>query len=303
MNRRFLLIIGLLLCLCLIPHVDASQPKTIEIESSTSDGTMYLYDDIGYITVWNWTEGSLSVSLNTTYIGQKNDYVGGVFDYDYIWRSVLLFDTQDLTEDMTIKSATLHFYGETIFHNKREFNITIQSGNATHPHDPLEVGDYFQLHYSGSGGSLSSTDFNLGWNVISLTDFNTISKNGITRLVLRSDRDINAEEPPNNSYEYVIIHTSESIYAPYLMIEYIEQPSGGHKIPTPPWERVPKQIGQLLRDHITTPFWNMWTQLNVTFEGILATIVIVISFLLGLELYHRIRRGKKKLSITKIKIL
>ena len=87
------------------------------------------------------------------------------------------------------------------------FDITIQNGQPTYPHNPMQTGDYAKSHYSGNGGTLNTASFTSGYNAIRLDNLNWINKTGITKLCLRSSRDISGTAPTGN--EYVNVYSNE----------------------------------------------------------------------------------------------
>ena len=90
-----------------------------------------------------------------------------------------------------------------------EFDIIIQNGQPNYPHSSLESEDYNKNNYNGNGGRLNSSIFvNNNYNDIYFNSngLNWINTKGITKLCLRTDRDINGI-PPSTDADY-------STYAP-----------------------------------------------------------------------------------------
>jgi hypothetical protein len=105
-----------------------------------------------------------------------------------------------------------------------DFLLTIQNGQPVYPHNPLQTGDYAKSHYSGNGGYLNTVNFVNGRNNITLTSLNWINRNGITKLCLRSNRDINGTIPTGN--EFVNVYSANAPtynYVPKLIITYRNQ--------------------------------------------------------------------------------
>jgi len=107
----------------------------------------------------------------------------------------------------------------------QNFDLIIQNGQPTYPHMPMKNGDYYYNYYMGDGGSISSseisgTEYN-AYNITLTSDgLQWINKEGVTKLCLRTSRDINKNEPSDN--EYILIYSSEkgSTYAPKLIVKY-----------------------------------------------------------------------------------
>jgi len=187
------------------------------IYTSTSDGNTLMYGST-YTTIWQITGGFVSDSGQDFRFGQDLD-AGPIY---YVYRAYVFFDTSIIPDNSTITSATLSLYGKTNA-SDTDFNMTIQNGQPTYPHDPIEGGDYNKAHYSGNGGNISTSSFSTsGYNNITLaaTGLSWISKTGTTKFCLRSDRDINGITPTGN--EYVIVYSKEmgEAYAPKLYVYY-----------------------------------------------------------------------------------
>ena len=132
----------------------------------------------------------------------------------YIYRGFLIFDTSSVS---AVKSATLKIY-PTFKGTDRTFDLIIQNGQPTYPHNPVEVGDYDMVNYSGDGGSLASTDIALGkYNEIEITELDWINAGGDTKLCLRVSRDIDNDPPSSISSEYITI-TNSSPNTPQLLV-------------------------------------------------------------------------------------
>lgn len=123
-----------------------------------------------------------------------------------------------------ITNATVSLYKKTDS-SSTDFNIVLQNGMPTYPHVPLQTGDYNKNHYSGNGGSLNTVNFVNGRNNITLTNLSWINASGLTKLCLRSSRDISGTAPTGT--EYVIVYSREKTgfidYNPQLIITYRNQ--------------------------------------------------------------------------------
>jgi len=152
-------------------------------------------------------------------------WVGQAYDsYYYIYRGFLYFDTSLIPDGATILSANLTLYMK-LESPTQTFDLIIQNGQPTYPHMPMQSGDYYYNHYIGNGGSISSseissTEYN-AYNITLTSDgLQWINKEGVTKLCLRTGRDINKNEPSDN--EYILIYSSKkgSTYAPKLIVKY-----------------------------------------------------------------------------------
>ena len=79
-----------------------------------------------------------------------------------------------------------------------DFDMTIQNGMPTYPHDAFVNTDYNYTYYSGAGGNLSTAGFSTaGYNAITLSaaGLTWINTTGTTKLCLRSSRDISSTAP------------------------------------------------------------------------------------------------------------
>lgn len=191
---------------------------TATIYSSASDGHI-VKDGTVYADVWAGTTGGTIVKATSTmYLGQRKTIIPPPYG---IFRPFLFYDTSSIPTEATITLATLNLYGY-LDYSTTDFNITVQNGQPTYPHDPLVVGDYNKANYSGDGGSLSTSGFiTTGYNTITLNSDGRswVTKGGQTKLCIRSDRDIAGTTPTGD--EFVVIYSNEEAgYQPYLYIEY-----------------------------------------------------------------------------------
>jgi len=190
---------------------------TLNIWSSSSDGEIANINGV-YNTAWTATRGTVKDTSGILYMGQSKprDYV--------IYRGFVFFNTSSIPENAVIDSATLSLYLNADY-STTDFDITIQNGQPTYPHDPLVDGDYDKSYYSGNGGSLNTNNLVAGYNNISMTEDSWINKTSWTKFCLRSDRDINGISPWG--YEYVTFRSADYIggpaYHPKLVIEYRNQ--------------------------------------------------------------------------------
>jgi hypothetical protein len=192
---------------------------TLTVYSTSSDGYIYKSGSV-YSTVQSASSGTVDSSGTYITIGQR--YISLTPGIYYIYRGFVFFNTSALPSNAYLDNATLSLYKKDDY-STTDFDITIQNGQPTYPHNPMQTGDYNKNYYSGNGGSLNTSRFTSGYNAIPLSNLNWINKTGVTKLCLRSSRDINAKTP--TGAEYVNVHSSEflGMCPPKLVINYRNQ--------------------------------------------------------------------------------
>jgi len=193
---------------------------TLTVYSTSSDGYIYNYNT-NYDSVQTASSGIVSGSEAFITIGQRKQAAVPSSVY-YIYRGFVFFNTSSLPSNAYLDNATLSLYKKDDY-SATDFDITIQNGQPTYPHDPMQSGDYNKNDYSGNGGTLNTSKFTNGYNDIQVSNLNWITKGGTTKLCLRSSRDINGNEPTGN--EYANVHSSEflGMCGPKLVIMYRNQ--------------------------------------------------------------------------------
>jgi hypothetical protein len=191
---------------------------TLTVYSTASDGYIQKLNG-NYTTARTSSTGTVSNSGTYLSIGQKKDLSGTNYA---IYRGFLLFNTTALPSNAYIDNATLSLYKKDDY-STTDFDITVQNGQPTYPHDPLQTSDYNMSRYSGNGGTLATGGLHSGYNYLSLTQLSWITKNGTTKLCLRSSRDINANAPTGNEYVNMYANEQGSGYQPKLVINYRNQ--------------------------------------------------------------------------------
>ncbi len=191
--------------------------------------TLYSISNDGYIynsgTNYNTVQAASSGTVNSagTYImiGQRKQ-IGIPSSTYYVYRGFVFFNTSVLPANAYLDNATLSVYKKDDY-STTDFLLTIQNGQPNYPHNPLQAGDYNKNYYSGSSDTLNTSQFTNGYNAISLKNLSWISTTGITKLCVRSSRDISGNTPTGN--EYVNVYASEqgSGYQPKLVIMYRNQ--------------------------------------------------------------------------------
>ncbi len=210
--------------------------------TSASDGYVYRSQ-----VLWTYVEvhdaqsfAVLDSSGISLYFGQ-----GPNGDNYPIYRAFVYFDTSALPDSANITACNLSLYGSDD-QSATDFNMTIQSGQPTHPQDPLVAEDYRYQYYSGIGGGLMTTSFStIGYFNISLnaSGISWINLIGTTKLALRSYEDITASSPLLKEYVGVYSYEKGAGYRPTLYVTYAS--SGAPTVTTNPATYITKTTAQL----------------------------------------------------------
>jgi len=141
-----------------------------------------------------------------------------------IHRGFIFFDTSNLSPDAEIVSASIKFNLNTDDSNSPAWDIVIQNGQPNYPNKPIIQSDYNYTYYSGDGGSFNTSNLpgvNEDFTIeLSEDGISWINKGGITKLCIRSSRDIDGTEATGE--EDVSIHSREESdeRAPTLTVNY-----------------------------------------------------------------------------------
>ena len=191
---------------------------TLTVYSTSNDGHIYKSGST-YSTVQGASTGTINNSGTYITIGQWKTGFPATYN---IYRGFVYFNTSAIPSNAYLDNATLSLYKKDDY-STTDFDITIQNGQPTYPHNPMQTGDYFRNYYSGNGGTLGTSRFTSGYNAITMSNLNWINKTGITKLCLRSSRDISGTAPTGS--EYVNVHSSEflGMCPPKLVINYRNQ--------------------------------------------------------------------------------
>ena len=148
----------------------------------------------------------------------------------WVRRGFVFFDTSSLPDTAVITAATLTLNAGTPWGGlDNNFDIVVQNGQPTYPHDPLEAGDFYYGHYSDNGGAINTSGFGvfeMKARDITLNENGRswIKKDNTTKFCLRSSRDIDDNEP--TGVEYIIFSTRVGgvgqTYWPKLTVTYID---------------------------------------------------------------------------------
>jgi hypothetical protein len=191
---------------------------TLTINISSSD-TYRSNSSTNYYASRNASTANGFYSNDRIIIGQRklsSNYI--------IYRGYLYFNTSSLPSNAYIDNVTVKMYKLSDY-STTDFLLTVQNGQPTYPHDPIQSTDYNKNYYSGNGGTKNTSSIGTGYNNIYLNSDGKswINRTGWTKLCLRSSRDINDNIPTGD--EYVIFYSSEggSSYQPKLVITYRNQ--------------------------------------------------------------------------------
>jgi hypothetical protein len=204
---------------------------TISTFSGAANSMGVTNTDAVYNTARTDASGDLLRS-NPIYFGQS----AGI----EIDRLAAIFDTSPLGDD-DIASARLQIYMEQDS-SFTDFDITIQKCAPPYPHIPVVLGDYDYNQYSDNGGVLSTLGIGaVGWKNVPLnaTGIGWLNKTGITKLMVRSSRDIAGLWSGAN--EYIRITGPAGANAPRLEVTHYPSRVGPaiRRMLVPPLKVVP----------------------------------------------------------------
>jgi len=191
--------------------------------STTSDATAARWSvDNTYPPAHNEATARAVTSAAVGTVGQN--YSGW---YD-VYRTFLYFDTSSIPDDAIISSAILSIYGKTDY-STTDFNLVVQNGQPTYPHDPAVAGDYLYTQYTGDGGSINTSAYTtVGYNdiVLNATGRSWLDLSGTTKFAIISSRDISATQPSNSEMvEFYLADQAGEANDPKLVISYTNQVS------------------------------------------------------------------------------
>ncbi|MBV6343539.1 DUF2341 domain-containing protein, partial [Candidatus Magnetobacterium casense] len=147
-----------------------------------------------------------------------------VFAWFYIDKGALFFDTSAIAGGI-VTGASLNLYGSSDS-STTDFDLTLQTGGATYPHDPMQTTDYNKSYYSGNGGSKTTSGWNTaGYNEITLSSsgMGWIDTSGTTKFMVRSSREIAGTIPAFTIDERVAYYDGgcgNISRTPYLSVNY-----------------------------------------------------------------------------------
>ncbi len=174
-----------------------------------------LYDsDSVFNTAWTKTTGG------------ANPYIGMSKSTSYfVQRGLIVFDSSSIPAGATITSAEVWLWAVSKTETAGAYDLVVQNGQPTYPHNPIVSGDFNKANYSGDGGSLASSGITVdAWVKIPLnaTGLTWIQKEGTTKLCIRTSLDIAGTAPASGKSSTVGYHSRVEGYAhpPILVVEW-----------------------------------------------------------------------------------
>jgi len=138
--------------------------------------------------------------------------------YYFVNRIFLKFDTTTIPSTATITSAKLRLYGQADY-SVTDFYIRLQKWTGD---TPIDTGDYNQFDGTNydDGNFYTSSWSTSGYNDITISNYNLITKAGYTKICVRSSRDISSTTPSGEEYVFIYAYEQGTGYYPVLHIEY-----------------------------------------------------------------------------------
>ena len=118
--------------------------------------------------------------------------------YWFVFKNVVGFDTSTIGIAGRVESAKLRLHVMNKIDFEDSDKLVIQNGQPDNPHFPLAVGDFSKTLMSGNGGEIEGNDILIDrWIQIELNadGLSWINKTGLTKLYVRSQKDIDGVEP------------------------------------------------------------------------------------------------------------
>lgn len=217
--RSLLLVLILLLSLCPIVSGKVNEQE-LDFACMTQDCFVdALETDYSYA---NWLETGNRRSTNSLFVGQDK-----AFTLFAIYRTLLYFNTSELSgREVKVKEAYIRLYVDTD-NSRIDFDLVAQVDNGTYPHCPAQAVDYNRVNYDGlTVGTLDTKKVdNKTFAFLDLSGSEWLNTDGLTKFVLRSQRDIDEIEPldsypPNEKYnEWLLLDSTGASNPPLLHIK------------------------------------------------------------------------------------
>lgn len=216
------LTLTLLTAFPVLPVQAEPQTVTIEVPTDSTDAQIY-YSHSVYATARTSATGTVSTGFTNIEVGQLD-----VGEYR-ISRGVVFFDLSTIPIGAVIDEAYLSLYATNFFGDKN-WNLTIQTGMPTYPHNPPVAGDYNLAYYSGNLGEINVTTmndagyYNISLNADGLAEISNYLSESV-HFMLRSSKDIAGTA--NTEHEHLRFWASEQgesttpkLYITYTTLEY-----------------------------------------------------------------------------------
>lgn len=232
--------------------VDCTSPCTFypdaDAESTSVDGVVWRQPAGGAGETWATiragagtgsadTGGSSGCNFGTGLLVEY-DTISSPPGYRYIFRTIMLFDTNTLPNTASISSATLSLYGICKLHNNGNYDYNIYTSTPA-SNTGLANADYGQTGTTAqsdtaiAGTSLSTTGYN-DW-ALNSTGIGSISLTGVSKFSLKSTQDSSNTDPlqTTRTQQYVLFGSAEdagTTQDPKLVVTFT---TGGGATPNP----------------------------------------------------------------------
>ena len=205
--------------------ISPTTTHSLDFNSHRDDGSVYkeVIPVLGWSfnRIWSDPNGEINSNGESFKVGIDRTWNGAV----HFGRGFLFFDTSEIPNAAQITWASILCCVNEI-EDERSFSVIVQKPISTdYPNRPLRQSDYNKAHYTGNGGSTSTTtyrnqDGSLFFGIVLNEEGRSwINKRGTTTLVLRSDNDIDGIDSGDS--EWVSFYSRESDgYGPELTVQY-----------------------------------------------------------------------------------
>lgn len=180
---------------------------------SLGDGYMYNIKN-NYLNARNDAPSQYVSTADTYYdVGQAT-----VSSNYAVYRPVTYWNSSTLPDDAIISNAILSFRGQTDA-SDTDFYVRVQKWTGASEITTSDYDDFDGINYDN--GNFNTNSFiTTGYNNITLTNFNIVSKTGLTSAMLRSSRDLSATAPTQSERIRFYPRESGSGYEAKLYVYY-----------------------------------------------------------------------------------
>ena len=186
------------------------------------DGTM-LKEDANYTTAHDAVAAdSVTNDAGVMAVGQANQAEGFPEDF-LIWRAYLEIDTTLLLSTQSVVSGVLALHVDGTFVVDNDW--VLQAVPATGVGQPVDASDYWDMLSNTevlAQATIPAGTYTDRWLILTLTasGIAALVAEGITKMGLRSSKDISATSPGNDpAEEYFELHGSGTALGPRLILE------------------------------------------------------------------------------------